>query len=207
MKFTLLGALLCVSFFSSAQIHLAFKAGGQINTASYKTAEVKNSTSSIAGFNAGILAKIYFDDKAAFVTGLQYNGKGYTVIDTVGKPGKTYRLNYIDIPILLQIDLSKKRGGGFYCKVGPSIGIGISGKQTYTDSDGKFVSNKVVMSVTGNHLGAFDASMNAALGYSFAKKLFAEAGYAYGIGNINNDPDGANIKSRVVSLSIGYYFR
>jgi hypothetical protein len=69
------------------------------------------------------------------------------------------------------------------------------------------IHNKVVLSMTGNHLGVFDASLNAALGYVDSKRFFAEMAYAYGIGNINNDPNGPNIKSRVLSLSVGYFFR
>jgi hypothetical protein len=207
MKFLVLPALMCLSLYAGAQIHWALKAGAQISTASFKRDGAKISTGSIAGFNAGFLATIYFDDKVAFVTGLQYNTKGYSVTDTIGKPQKTYRLNYADIPILLQIDLSKKRGKGFYCKAGPSIGVGLNGRETYTTMDGMNVRNKAILSITGNHFGLFDASLNAALGYSLAQKFFVEAAYAHGIGNINNNPDGPNIKTRVASVSIGYYFR
>ena len=207
MKFTFLGALLCVSLFSSAQIHWAFKAGGQINTASYKKAGTKFPTSTIAGWNAGVIAKIYFDDKVAFVTGIEYNAKGYKVIDSIGGPQKTFRLNYLDIPILLHIDLAKKRGEGLYCKIGPSIGIGVNGKQKYIDKDGVSINSPVILSVTGNHFGAFNAAFNAGLGYSFKNKFFVETAYSYGIGNIYNDPDGPNIKTRVASLSIGYFLR
>ncbi|MEO5593032.1 MAG: porin family protein [Chitinophagaceae bacterium] len=207
MKFIVLSALLCFSLCAGAQIHWAVKAGVQLNTASYKTGGVKFSTGNIAGFNAGILTKVYFDDKVAFVSGVQYNAKGYSVTDTVGRPRKTYRLNYADIPVMVQVDLSKKRGEGFYCKVGPSLGIGISGKQIYTATDGTSVRNKAILSITGNHFGIFDASLNAALGYSLTQHFFAELAYAYGIGNINNDPNGPNIKTRIASVSIGYFFR
>ncbi len=207
MKFISTLVLLCITYCAGAQIHWAVKAGAQLNSATYKVNGIKAPTSSIAGFNAGVLAKIYFDDKVAFVTGLQYTGKGFTVTDTVGKPAKTYHLNYLEIPLLIQVDLSGKRGEGFYCKAGPSVSIGISGKQVYTDMSGNKIHNKAILSLTGNHFGLFDASLNAALGYSFSQKFFAEAAYAYGIGNINNDPNGANIKTRILSLSVGYFIR
>ncbi|HTE13221.1 MAG TPA: porin family protein [Chitinophagaceae bacterium] len=207
MKFIVLPALLCLSLCAGAQIHWALKAGAQINTASYKTAGVKNATNNIAGFNAGIIAKVYFDDKVAFVSGIQYNAKGFTVKTLPVDTQKTYRLNYADIPILLQIDLSKEKGKGFYCRLGPSIGVGLYGKETYTGTDGMEIRNKAILSVTGNHFGLFDASLNAMLGYSITQKFFAEAAYAYGIGNINNDPDGPNIKTRVLSVSVGYFLK
>ena len=207
MKLIVFPALLCFSLYAGAQVHWAIKAGGQVTTASYKINSTKIPANSINGFNAGIVAKVYFDDKVAFVTGIQYNAKGFTVTTQPGDTQRTYRLNYADIPVMLQIDLSKKRGEGLYCKLGPSIGVGISGKEIYTDKYGRRVHNKAILSVTGNHFGLFDASLNATLGYSFTQKLFAEAAYAYGIGNIDNDPDGPNIKSRVASVSIGYFFR
>ncbi|MES1223723.1 MAG: porin family protein [Bacteroidota bacterium] len=207
MKFIFLSALLCISVCAGAQLHWAIKAGGQSSTASYKVDGVKISTNSIIGFNAGIVTKVYFDDKLAFVSGIQYSSRGYKVKTLPGDTLKTYRLNYADIPVILQIDLSAKRGEGFYCKVGPSVGVGISGKEIYTGANGMQVRNKAILSVTGNHFGMFDAAMNAALGYSFAGKFFAEAAFAYGIGNINNDPTGPNIKTRVLSLNVGYFFR
>jgi Outer membrane protein beta-barrel domain len=207
MKFILFPALLCFALCTNAQIHWAIKTGAQLNNASYKTDGSKFSTGNIAGFNAGILAKVYFDDKVAFVSGLQYNAKGYSIVAVTGDPRKTYRLNYADIPVMVQFDLSKTRGIGFYCKAGPSIGVGISGKEIYTDKNGMKVRNDAILSVTGNHFGLFDASVIAAVGYSFSQNFFAEAAYAYGIGNIDNDPDGPNIKTRVASVSIGWFIR
>jgi hypothetical protein len=207
MKIIFLLAILCLTVCANAQIHWAIKTGSQTSSASYKADGSKISTDNIIGFNAGILAKVYFDDKVAFVSGLQYSVKGYAIIVVPGDPKKTYRLNYTDIPVMVQFDLSKTRGLGFYCKAGPSIGVGVSGKEIYTDKNGTKVRNNAILSVTGNNFGLFDASLNAALGYCFTKKFFAEAGYAYGIGNIDNDPNGPNIKTRVASLSIGWFLR
>lgn len=207
MKCIVVSAFLCMSLAAGAQIHWAIKAGAQISSAGYKRAGEKISTNTIAGFNAGVLGKIYFDDKVAFVSGFVYSGKGYKVKTLPGDTLKTYRLHYGEIPVMVQFDLSKTRGKGFYCKAGPSVGVGLSGKETYTGSTGMEIHNKVVLSMTGNHLGVFDASLNAALGYVDSKRFFAEMAYAYGIGNINNDPNGPNIKSRVLSLSVGYFLR
>jgi Outer membrane protein beta-barrel domain len=207
MKFIAIAASMCLSITAGAQIHWAIKAGAQISGAGYKRAGEKITTNTVTGFNAGILGKIYFDDKVAFVTGFIYSSKGYKVKTLPGDTLKTYRLNYTEIPVMVQFDLSKTRGQGFYCKAGPSVGIGVSGKETYTGMSGMKVKNKVVLSMTGNHLGVFDASLNAALGYADSKRFFAEMAYAYGIGNINNNPDGPNIKSRVLSLSVGYFLR
>src|SRR5947207_16002399 len=111
MKFIVLPALMCLSFCVNAQLHWALKSGAQLNTASYRVEDAKIPANSIIGFNAGVLVKVYFDDKVAFVTGLQYNAKGYRVIPAAGEPQKTYHLNYTDIPVMIQVDLSKTRTG------------------------------------------------------------------------------------------------
>lgn len=206
MKLIVLSALLCIGICAGAQVHYALKAGPQLSTASFKREGNKIAAGNIAGFNAGLLAKVYFDDRVAFVTGVAYSSRGYKIPTQPGDTIKTYRLNYIDIPLLIQVDFSATKGAGFYGKLGPSLGIGLSGKEIYTGRDGQEIRNKAILSVTGNHFGLFDASVNAAFGYSF-NRFFAELGYAYGIGNIDNDPDGPNIKTRVASLNLGYFFR
>ena len=207
MKFFACLALLCLSFCASAQIQLGLKAGGQISAASYKRNGDKINTQQQGGFNAGMLAKIYFDDKVAFVPGLIYNTRGFKVSTLPGDTLKSYRLHYIDIPLFIQVDLSHNRGKGLYLKFGPAIGVGLSGKEVYTGKYGEEVRNKAILSLTGKSFGIFDASLNALAGYTIQQKFFIEAGFAYGIGNINNDPDGPKIKSRVGSLSVGYFFR
>lgn len=207
MKFIAIAAFMCIAVTAGAQIHWAFKTGVQISSAGYKRDGEKIATNTVTGINAGILGKIYFDDRVAFVTGFVYSGKGFKVKTLPGDTLKTYRLNYTEIPVMVQFDLSRKRGLGLYCKAGPSVGIGVAGKETYTGMNGMKVNNKVVLSMTGNHLGVFDASLNAAFGYANNKRFFAEMAYAYGIGNINNNPVGPNIKSRVLSLSVGYFLR
>ena len=207
MKFITLQALLCLSLCAGAQIHWAIKAGAQLSGAHYTKDGTKYSTGTIAGLQAGVLAKIYFDDKVAFVTGLQYNAKGFTVKTIPVDSQRTYHMNYAEIPVMVQFDLSRERGNGFYCKAGPALGIGIYGKEMYTPANGVQVHNKLVLSLVGNHYGVFDAALNAAVGYSSKNRFFAEFSYAYGIGNLYNDPSGPNVKSRALSVNLGYFLR
>jgi hypothetical protein len=206
MKLIVLSALLCLSLCANAQIHWMLRAGPQISGAAYKRNGAKITTNAIAGFHAGVGAALYFDDRMSFVTGLQYSARGYKVKTLPGDTLKTYRLNYADIPVMLQFHF-KKREEGLYAKLGPVVGIGIRGKEIYNGAGGRTIKNKAILSLTGNHFGMFDASLNAVLGYASSRKIFGEIGYAYGIGDINNDPAGPNIKSRVLSLSVGYFLR
>jgi len=207
MKCIALSALLCLSFYAHAQLHLSLKGGWQTSSARYEREGAQIATDHVTGFYAGIMGKVYFDNKVAFVTGLQYNARGFTVKTLPGDTQRTYHLNYLDIPALLQIDLSKEKNKGFYCRVGPVLGIGLHGKEIYTGSGGTEIRKKAILSVTGNYFGLFDASLNAVLGYAITNKFFAEAAYTYGIGNINNDPDGPNIKARALSVGLGWWLK
>jgi len=208
MKWRLLALILsCLSINAAAQLHLAFRAGVQLNHAAYRLNGNKSDVQSTIGFQAGLLSKVYFDDKVSFVSGFFYNSKGYKVAPPPNDTVKTYRLNYFEIPVMVQVDLSKERGKGFYAKAGPSVGIGVGGREKYTGSNGQTISNKVVMSMTGRHIGVFDAAFNTALGYEVNNHFFTELNYALGIGNLNNDPADPNIKTRVLSLSVGYFFK
>jgi hypothetical protein len=192
---------------SNAQLHLALRAGPQIGFASYRSSGTNIGTGTVPGFNAGLMGKVYFDNKAAFVTGIYYNRKGYTVRATPTDPVKTYQLNYIEIPVMVQFDLSAKPAHGFYCKIGPSVGAGLNGKEHYSNPDGSTVRNIAVLSVTGNHFGLFDAALNAGFGFIQKGKFFTELEFAYGIGNINNDVNGPAIKTRLASLTLGYFIK
>lgn len=207
MKWIVIAALVCLSVRTHAQLHLALRAGVQTSSAHYKRQGEKISTDHVTGFYAGIAGQAYFDDKVAFVTGLHYSARGFAVKTLPGDTLRTYRLNYLDIPLLIQVDFGKTRGKGMYGKIGPSIGIGLFGRESYTGANGIKIRKPAVMSVTGNNFGLFDASLNAALGYAITQKFFAEATYTYGIGNINNDPNGPNIKSRSLSVGIGWWFK
>ena len=207
MKCLVLSLLLCMSLCAHTQLHLAVKAGPQTASARYTRMGQKISTNQVTSFYAGISAKVYFDDRVAFVTGMQYSGRGFSVKTLPGDTQRTYHLNYLDIPLLLQVDFSKQKGKGLYCRVGPALGIGVSGKEIYTGASGNEIRRKAILSVTGNYFGLFDASLNAVLGCHITPHLFAEAAYTYGIGNINNDPDGPNIKSRVLSAGVGWWFK
>ena len=56
--------------------------------------------------------------------------------------------------------------------------------------------------------GWFDLSLTAGIFYHF-NKTFVEVAYTTGLANINNNEefDGRNIRNRMLSLNIGYYFK
>jgi hypothetical protein len=198
--------LFCLPFWATAQLQLGIKAGYQRGGAVYKRMGERISATGVSGFAAGLASKVYFDDQVAFASGLQFNGRGFAVKTLPGDTLRSYHLYYLDIPLQVHIDFSKQRRG-FYARVGPVISIGLYGNEKYMGANGASISRKAILSTTGNHFGLFDASLQLTLGYAFTKKCFVEAGYAHGIGNINNDPLGPNIKSRVYGISVGYWFR
>jgi Outer membrane protein beta-barrel domain len=191
---------------SNAQLIWAVKAGGQLNFASIRKDNNRTATTPIAGINAGLIAKIYFEENLAFVSGLQYSLRGYkTKPALAGEPAKTYTFHYAELPLMIEIDFESKEKGA-YVKIGPYMSIVITGKEKYKDATGKTVTRKPKIDFSGQEFNRFDAGFQAFTGYRFNKKFFAEAGFQLG-GNISNADNGPLVRQRTASLSIGYYLK
>jgi Outer membrane protein beta-barrel domain len=193
-------------YLSNAQLIWAAKGGGQINFASIRKDNDRTATTPIAGINAGLVAKIYFEENLAFVSGLQYSLRGYKTKPALSSdPAKTYTFHYAELPLMIEIDFESKEKGA-YVKIGPYMSLIITGKEKYKDAAGKTVTRKPKIDFSGQEFNRFDAGFEAFTGYRFNKKFFAEAGFQLG-GNISNADNGPLVRQRTASLSIGYYFK
>ena len=94
----------------------------------------------------------------------------------------------------------------FVLSLGPDFGFTNFGKIKTTDINNVTTNEKLKFGF--GSIGWFDLGLNASVGYHM-KKIFVEAGYMYGLASINNneETDLRNIRNRMLSLNIGYYFR
>ncbi len=94
-----------------------------------------------AGFTYGLMAEYFFADNYGFVTGLQVNQTGGSIIatnrDQTLSPGKVlradfdYRLQYLEIPVALKLRTDDINGFRFFGQLGASIGFNIGKKVDY----------------------------------------------------------------------------
>lgn len=191
---------------AKGQVLWGIKGGGQISYASIRKDDNRTATTPVGGGNLGLVAKIYFEDKLAFVSGIQYSLRGYKTKPSLATdPAKTYTFHYAELPIMIEIDFSSKEKGGYF-KIGPYLSLLGTGKEKYKDAIGKTITRTPKIDFSGQEFNRFDGGFQAFIGYMFNKKIFAEAGFQLG-GNISNNDNGPLIRQRTPSLSIGYYFK
>lgn len=97
---------------AKAQLQWAIKGGGQVSYASIRKDNDRTQTSPVGGANLGLIAKIYFEERLAFVSGIQYSLKGYKTKPSLASvPAKTYTFHYAELPLMMEIDFKSKEKG------------------------------------------------------------------------------------------------
>jgi len=177
---------LAASMVIYAQSNVQFGLKGGINVASLNV-DNEVDFSSRTSFHLGGLAHIHVSPHFAVQPEVYFSGQG-------GKDGgETVRLNYINIPFLLQY----MAGGGFRLQTGPQLGILVSAED---ELDHVSVDIKDNLN-TADFAWTFGASYlipNSSLGI--------DARYNLGISNIRDD-GGSNTQNRVFSIGMFYQFR
>jgi hypothetical protein len=202
--------ILLISSVTYSQVEVGIFAGPQATTASYTVTKKKQKTEYKYGFNAGVTLKVPFDKNLFFAPAIFYSMKGYKVAlthftyppDTLAKDNDT-RIHTLELAALLQYDLGKDPGHAFI-KVGPTLDFNLSGKETFTLTNGNSVTRNMPFDFTG-HYGPIAANFLFQLGYETGSGIFFFGQYSHGLASINNEDKGPGIKHRVFAVSIGKY--
>jgi hypothetical protein len=191
---------------TAAQVKLAVKSGYNLTTTRAVYAGVKQPSGYTGGYGIGALLKMPFDGVLHFSPSVMVNKKGFIIKPIAGTNKKEqYAITYVDLIPSLSADF-EKGANAFVISLGPAISFTNFGKLKTTDNIGVTSSQKIKFGY-GN-LGWFDIGLNASIGYHM-KKVFVELGYTNGLASINNNEelDQRNIRNRMISLNIGYYFK
>jgi len=190
----------------AAQVKIAAKAGWNYSSARAVYSDVIQSTDFISGYGIGAMAKVPFDGVLHFSPSVMINKRGFIVKPTTGNNKKEqYSITYLDLVPSLSFDFTNNNNA-FVIGIGPDFGFTNFGKLKVTDINNITSSQKIKFGY--QNLGWFDLGMNASVGYHM-KKIFVEANYLIGLASINNNEenDQRNIRNRMLSLNIGFYFR
>jgi len=190
----------------TAQVRVAVKAGYNYAGAKAVYAGVKQSTEAISGYGIGVMAKVPFDGVLQFSPSVMINRRGFIVKPTTGTNKKEqYSITYLDLVPSLSADFVHGTNS-LAVSLGPDFGFTNFGKLKATDNSNATTSQKLKFGYEA--YGWFDLGLNASVGYHM-KKTFVEVGYLLGLASVNNNEenDQRNMQNRVVSVSVGYYFR
>jgi hypothetical protein len=191
-----------------AQNKLAVKGGYNYSTARAYFDGKKQTTGFKSGYGLGLLFKTNIEGILHFSPGLTINKRGYTIEPSTG-PVKKYDndITYIDLYPGLSLDIPMKKDNFFILDVGPQFGFTNFGNEKTTDAMGAVTSAKMQFSLSGSY-GIADVGMNGGIGVS-VNKFLVELKYYHGLSSINNEEefDKRNIRNRMISFCVGYFFK
>jgi len=176
-------SLLAVYSASAQEILVGAKGGFNIADLHYSN---NTSTDSKVGIHLGVFAHIRASDKWAVQPEFDYSLEG---ANNIGGTSVNYRLNYLDVPVLLQYLIGK----GFRLEGGPQIDFLMSAREK---------SGNTTVSTT--HFQSTGISFP--LGFSFiaASGWGVDARYAFGMSNINATKNNPTIQSNVFQFGLFY---
>ncbi|HEX9512520.1 MAG TPA: porin family protein [Puia sp.] len=203
---------------ANAQIQFGIKGGlnlAEILTSNNQLVNVHNEPMAIRNFprtdfQAGFLVSIPLSKKFSFQPELVYSEQGATGRPVGGylvSATEKYKLNYVNVPLLLKYNLPQ----GFFVETGPQVGLLVSANIVET----------VVGNVNDNHyhvkdqFKSTDLSWALGAGYLAPIDLGFDIRYNLGLNNINNATvsgmqnapvQNGSIKNSVVQIGIFYLF-
>jgi Outer membrane protein beta-barrel domain len=189
---------------STYSSNFKFGVKGGVNFSNLYTDNVEDNNV-LTGFNAGIFAKVPITESFALQPELLYATKGAELKynnDFVNGTA-TFRLNYIELPVLLVLNLTKN----FNIQAGPYVAYLVDGKAT-NDAQGTLFD--IENNLKNEDYNKFDTGLALGLGYD-ADQIGFGVRYNYGLQKVGKErsflgtnytfPDG---KNSVINLYFSY---
>ncbi|OON70528.1 porin family protein [Hymenobacter sp. CRA2] len=155
-----------------------------------------NNSKYMLGLNGGVSANIGLTDLLSFQPELLYSQKGNEF--TNGAVKSTTRLNYLDVPLLLRIDVD-----GPFFEIGPHVGYALSVTSTdEVNGTSNSFDNK-------SNVNDWDAGVVLGIGYQLDNGLSIGGRYNPSFTRVAvNDPAGREIKvyNSAIQFQLGYRF-
>lgn len=201
--------LVSISQFTFAQgtsdsSNLKFGIKGGVNFSNFYTQDVEDNNV-LTGFNAGIFAKVPITSSFAIQPELLYTTKGaeLTYNNSFVNGTSKFRLNYIELPVLLVVNLTKN----FNIHAGPYVAYLVDGKAT-NNSQGTLFDTE--SNLSNEDYNKFDTGLSVGLGFD-SNDIGFGVRYNYGLQTVGKErnfagtnytfPDG---KNSVINLYFSY---
>jgi hypothetical protein len=178
---------------------------GGINFAKFGGDDVGN-VDTRTGVQAGLFASFPLSSILAVQPGVAYSQEG-TSVDAGGGITGTFKLDYIQVPVLLKLSAPLQANSNLrpYVVAGPALGFEVrckvraevSGQSAEADCDNSSVNFQTKSVLFGLHLGA---------GLEISR-LFLGLRYQLGLTSIDDSGANADVKNRVLAIVAGYGFR
>lgn len=192
-KVFLMAVLLSAGIYSQAQIKYGLKAGANFYKLTGKDAEeFEESRKTKIGLAGGAFVNFSLSETFSVQPELLYSQEGNKQEE--GDVSLNLKLNYINIPVMLQYNAS-----GFYGETGPQLGFLTSAK--YKMKDGSDEEETDIK----EGFKSINLSWAVGLGYRLSNGLGVGARYNIGLSNIA-DTEEASVKSSGFHIGLSYTF-
>jgi hypothetical protein len=113
------------------------------------------------------------------------------------RSGDRMRLTYLDVPVLLHVDVLQHDPSAVFVTFGPSFAFNL---------DSKYEGQEMTEDI-GDDIETFDLGLNLGVGLE-AGPLIIEARYTWGLRRVFTESDsGAGFKNRALAVTVGVWFR
>jgi hypothetical protein len=184
---------------------LGLNAGATL--ASYKAdiESISLTSKTKVGFSAGLTASMPINKNFSFRPQLNFVQKGGKQKDEDYTDELT--LNYIELPLNFVFNTSTSKGM-FFIGAGPSLNMGLSGKDKWVDHTESGNDDIKFGSGDDADFKSFEAGVNILAGYQFKGGFFLTANYNAALSNAApDDPEfDGKYHNRYFGISIGYMF-
>lgn len=146
-------------------------------------------------FNIGLMVETELSNHIAFQPEVLFSSQGSN--EMLGSTDYEYRLNYLNLPLLMKFYLSE----GFSFDVGPQLGVLISARESNTSTNDSDIKTSFKETDYGLVFGVsrkFDKGLNVSARYNLGLQNIRNTSYS----NLNYD----KLNNSVFQLSLGYYF-
>ncbi len=161
---------------------------GGVNFSNFYTDNVDDNNV-LTGFNVGLFAKMPVSENISFQTEISYTGKGAELIYNyaIVKGTAQFKLNYIEVPLLLVVNLTQNLN----IHAGPYAAYLISSKTTNKSDSGSY---NFEDNVNVDDFNRFDAGLAGGVGLDLESVSFGVR-YNYGLTKIGKDDANSNFTS------------
>jgi outer membrane protein with beta-barrel domain len=197
--------ILLINYVNAQKTQIGLTAGATLASYKARLESVSVTSKTKVGFTAGLTISSPIGKKFAFRPSLNFVQKGGKQTDE-GYSEKT-TFNYIELPLNFVYNAGTSKGM-FFIGAGPSLGIGLSGKDKWHDGTESGSDDIKFGSGDDTDLKSFEAGINVLAGYQFKGGFFVTANYNAGVNNVApDDPDfDTKYHNRYFGISIGYMF-
>lgn len=163
--------------------------------------DIKDNT---IGLKAGLALNIPITKRIFIQPGVYFDMRGAKIQEEFNgfTQDNDYTLNYLQVPLNLQAELSLGGLGELFASAGPYVGWGINGRKEVSINN---IKEKAIDAFGDDEeqLKQIDFGLNIGAGYRTPFGIYARVQYGYGMGNLSNISS-ENIQNRVWYIGLGW---